>query len=295
MALLELREAHVAPERGVEVHLEPRATLLQPLHVLVDDAGRKPEGRNPPDHHPPEAVRHLVDVHRVAGDAQVVRGHQPRRARAHDADALAPRDRRRRRAVRRPELVHHEALQVPNLHRPVAVDPPARGLARRVAHPPADGAERIGGGNRLERALVVLVPDVGDVRRRVGADGTGDLARRGHVVHVAGVVLVLRRRVRHQDAVDVVDRHQPKLTRSSDVLALNPGSSRGAPGTAMRIRVRIGRMDSRSPPSRGQAPRKDGKNAVDVIPARAGIHGFSDQCSSQTRTPNTDAAMRLMS
>ena len=27
-----------------------------------------------------------------------------------------------------------------------------------------------------------------------------------------------------------------------------------------------------------------------VIPAKAGIHGFSDQCSSQPRTPNTDAA-----
>ena len=31
------------------------------------------------------------------------------------------------------------------------------------------------------------------------------------------------------------------------------------------------------------------KNAVDVIPAKAGIHGFSDQCSSQTPKPNTDA------
>ena len=63
-------EAHVAPERGVEVHLKPGATLHQPVDVLVDDAGREPEGRDPPDHHAPEAVRHLVDVHRVAGDAQ---------------------------------------------------------------------------------------------------------------------------------------------------------------------------------------------------------------------------------
>ena len=31
----------------------------------------------------------------------------------------------------------------------------------------------------------------------------------------------------------------------------------------------------------------DGKSAVDVIPAKAGIHGCSDQCFSQTRTPNT--------
>ena len=212
------------PERGVEVHLEPGATLHQPVDVLVDDAGWEPEGRDPPDHHAPEAVRHLVDVHRVAGDAQIVRGHQPGRARAHDADAQAPRDRRRGRAPGRPELVHHEALQVPDLHRAVAVDTPAGGLAGGVAYPPADGAEGIGGGDRLERALVVLVPDVGDVGRRIGADRTGDLARGGDEVDVAGVVLVLRRRVRHQDAVDVVDRHQPNRTRSSGVFALVPGS-----------------------------------------------------------------------
>ena len=78
MALLEPPKAHVAPERGVEVHLEPGATLHQPVDVLVDDAGREPEGRDPPDHHAPEAVRHLVDVHRVAGDAEIVRGHQQR-------------------------------------------------------------------------------------------------------------------------------------------------------------------------------------------------------------------------
>ena len=29
-----------------------------------------------------------------------------------------------------------------------------------------------------------------------------------------------------------------------------------------------------------------------VIPAKAGIHGFSDQCSSQTRKPNTDEYTR---
>ena len=175
MTLLELREAHVAPERGVEVHLEPGATLHQPLDVLVDDVGREPEGRDPPDHHAPQAVRHLVDVHRVAGDAQVVRGDQPGWARAHDADALLPRDRRRGRAVRRSELVHHEALQVPDLHRAVPVDTPAGGLARGVAYPPADGAEGVGRRDRLERSLVVLAPDVGDVGRRVGADRTGNL------------------------------------------------------------------------------------------------------------------------
>ena len=50
------------------------------------------------------------------------------------------------------------------------------------------------------------------------------------------------------------------------------------------IRVRIGRMDSRL---RGN----NGKGAVDVIPAKAGIHGFSDQRSSKTRKPNTDAGV----
>ena len=127
--------------------------------------------------------------------------------------APAARDRRRGRAPGRPELVHHEALQVPNLHRAVAVDTTAGGLAGSVAYPPADGAEGVVGGDRLEGALVVLVPDVGDAERRIGADRTGDLARRGDEVDVAGVVLVLRRRVGHQDAVDVVDRHQPNCTR----------------------------------------------------------------------------------
>ena len=68
------------------------------------------------------------------------------------------------------------------------------------------------------------------------------------------------------------------------------------------VHVRTGRMDSRL---RGN----DGRSAVDVIPAKAGmkvrtaqsgtpssvipakagIHGFSDQCSSQARTPGTYA------
>ena len=37
----------------------------------------------------------------------------------------------------------------------------------------------------------------------------------------------------------------------------------------------------------------NGMNAVDVIPAQAGIHGCSDQCSSQTRKPNTYASIGL--
>ena len=53
----------------------------------------------------------------------------------------------------------------------------------------------------------------------------------------------------------------------------------------LRIRVRIGRMDSRL---RGN----DGENAIDVIPAKAGIQGFSGQRSSQTRKPSTDADLR---
>ena len=53
-------------------------------------------------------------------------------------------------------------------------------------------------------------------------------------------------------------------------------------GSCGPIRVRIGRMDSRL---RGN----NGERAVDVIPAKAGIHGFSDQRSSKTRKPNTDA------
>ena len=55
--------------------------------------------------------------------------------------------------------------------------------------------------------------------------------------------------------------------------------------TGARVRVRIGRMDSSL---RGN----NGNSAVDVIPAKAGIHGFSDHCSSQARKPNTDAGAR---
>ena len=36
----------------------------------------------------------------------------------------------------------------------------------------------------------------------------------------------------------------------------------------------------------------NGKNAVAVIPAKAGIHGLSDQRSSQARKPNTDTVDR---
>ena len=36
----------------------------------------------------------------------------------------------------------------------------------------------------------------------------------------------------------------------------------------------------------------DGINAVAVIPAKAGIHGFSDKLSLQARSPNTDAQAR---
>ncbi|MDE0455727.1 MAG: hypothetical protein OXI15_00415, partial [Chromatiales bacterium] len=51
----------------------------------------------------------------------------------------------------------------------------------------------------------------------------------------------------------------------------DPGKSVSA-ARESRIRVGMGRMDSRL---RGN----NGKSAVDVIPAKAGIHGFSDQCS----------------
>ena len=74
---------------------------------------------------------------------------------------------------------------------------------------------------------------------------------------------------------------------------------------AHRIRIRTGRMDSRLRGNNGSCRNHglvDGiipaiagmtvKNAVDVIPAKAGIHGSSDQCSSQARTQNTDAAHR---
>ena len=97
----------------------------------------------------------------------------------------------------------------------------------------------------------------------------------------------------------------------------------GGQSAAHGIRVRTGRMDSRLRGNNGRGPSgihradyhshcrgNDGscrnhglvdgvipaiagmtvKNAGDVIPAKAGIHGFSDQYFSQTRTPNMDGA-----
>ena len=88
VALLELIQRHVAPERRLQMNLHPGAAPHHAVEVLIDDAGRQAEGRDAPDHHAAEAVRHLVDMHRVARDREVVRRGQPGRARAHHGDAL---------------------------------------------------------------------------------------------------------------------------------------------------------------------------------------------------------------
>ncbi len=208
MALLQLVERHVAPEPGVRVHGDPGTAREHPVDVLVEDLLGAAEGRDAPRHVAAEHVGQLVHVNRVAGLREILRRRQARRAAADDPDRLRLRDRHRRQAVGRAELVHDEALQVADRERPVGVGTAAGRLAGRVADPAADRGEGVRRGDRLERLLDLPLPDVGDVRGRVRADRAGDLAGRRDEVRVEDVVhrreLVGDRRRRDPlDAVDV--------------------------------------------------------------------------------------------
>ena len=222
---LELGQAHVTPERRARVHGEPLAFRGEAIEVFLDDAGRQPKRRDAPHHHAAGTLGHLVDVHLEAGDTQIVRRHQPGRSGTDDAHALRARDRYRRRVVVVTDRVHHVAFQIAYLHGPVAVGAPARRFARGVAHAPADGAEGVGGRDRLEGLCELPLPDVGEIGRRIGADGAGHLAGGRHEMEIGRVVGVLRRRLPHEYPVDVIDRHaRPTSTRSSGLRARWPGS-----------------------------------------------------------------------
>ena len=129
VALLELVQGQVAPERGVEVNLHPRTAPGHAVDVLLNDSGRQPERRNAPDHHAAEPVGHLVDVHRVARDRELVRRGQPGRPGAHHGDALRMPHRHRRRVVVVAHLIHDEALEIADLDGPVGIGAPAGRLA----------------------------------------------------------------------------------------------------------------------------------------------------------------------
>ena len=186
--LLELFEGYLMSEPGVEVHLDARAVIEDSVHVLLDDPHWKPEGRDAPDHHAAEAVGHLVEVHFVARLGQVLRGGHARRPRTDDAHRLVLRDLDGRQMVILSELIHDEALEIADRQGAVGVGAAAGRLARGIANPAADGTERIGGGDRLEGLFDLVFPDVGDVGRRVRADGAGHLTGRRHEVGVVGVV-----------------------------------------------------------------------------------------------------------
>ena len=128
VTLLQLGQADVATEGGIEMHLETGTALHQTVDVLIDDTGGQSERRDPPNHHAAEPIRHLVDVHRVASGAEIMRGYQSGRAGTDDCHALFPGYRRRLRAVGCPELVHDKALEIANLHRAVAVGAATRRL-----------------------------------------------------------------------------------------------------------------------------------------------------------------------
>ncbi len=207
VALLQLVQRDARAEARSEVDGDARAAREHPVDVLVEHLLRAAEGGDAPRHVAAEHVRELVEVDGVPRLRQVLRRRQPGRAAADDADGLRLRDRHRRQPVRGAELVHHVALEVADRERAVGVGAAAGGLARGVAHAAADGRERVRRRDRLERLLELALPDVGDVARRVRADGTGHLARRGHEVRVVDVVArrELRRHGRRRDALGAVD------------------------------------------------------------------------------------------
>ena len=188
VAALEFGQGDVAPERRIEVYIDPRTALHEPVHVLFDDAHRQAEGGNPPAHHAARAVGHFIDIDLEAGDREIMGGDQPGRAGADDGDALRSGYRNRRRLVGGAQLVHDEALEAADLQGAVGRRAPAGGLAGGVADPPADRGERVGVGDRLEGLGVFAFPDIGDVGRRVGAHRTGDLTGRRDEMEIAGVV-----------------------------------------------------------------------------------------------------------
>ena len=106
----QLRDRHVDadPERELDVDAE--------LDDGLDLAGDEPAGEavlgDAEHHHPAEAVGRLVDGHRMAGQAQLVRRREPRRSAADHADRAE-----RRRWDRTVRLVPHRARRRSSRHR----------------------------------------------------------------------------------------------------------------------------------------------------------------------------------
>ena len=214
--LLQLVECDVTAERAVQVHFDPRAMRQHAVDVLLHRGLRQAKARDTPVHHAAELIGGLVHVHLVTGLGEIVRGGKARGAGADDGDGLVLADRDRRQRVTRPERFEHVALEVADRDRAVAVGAAAGRLAGRVADAAADRAERVGRGDRLERFLELALPDVGDVRRRVGAYRAGDLARRRDEMNVRGIVFEVRRRGDRKLVIGVGNFHcQPALRSSS--------------------------------------------------------------------------------
>ena len=190
------------------MHLDPGAVPEHPVDVFLEHLGGQPERRNAPDHHAAEPVGQLVDVDLIARLGEILGGRQPRRAGPHDADRLFLGHGHRGQVIVLAQSLHHEALEVADRERPVTLGPPAGGLAGRIAHPPADRAERVGRGDRLERLLESLLPDVGEIGGGIRADRAGDLAGRWHVIGIARIVGDVRRQALRRAEAVLVERHR---------------------------------------------------------------------------------------
>jgi hypothetical protein len=169
------------------------AAFQDAVDILVQDARGQAEAGDAPLHHAAGPVELFVDIHVIAGQRQILRGGQPGRAAAHDADALVLARLDRVEMGIGAQFVHHVALQIADRQRAVAVGAAAGRLAGRIADPSADRTERVGRGDRLEGLQLLAFPDQADIGGRVGADRTGDLARCRREMQIVGIVAQIKR------------------------------------------------------------------------------------------------------
>ena len=167
----------VSPTRSVRLDVD--AELDDRLDLAGDERAGQPVLGDAEHHHPAEPIVRLVDRDRMTGEAKVVRGREPGGSAADHADRgqrrgrhlavrLVP-DRVRGEALDA-EALGDEALERADRHGRVDRAPPARALARRGAHAPADRRERVRGPGDEVRVLEAALGDRRDVRAGVGVD-----------------------------------------------------------------------------------------------------------------------------
>ena len=180
---------------------QARAFLLEALNVLLNNASWQAELGDAPGHHPTGAIGHLVDVNGKTRRTQVVGRAQAGRSRAHDSHCLAAANGDWLSNMLCTQLLHNETLEVANLQGPIATLATTGRLTGRIADTATNGAEWVASRDRLEGLRVLFLPDVGDIRRCISANRAGNLARRRHIMPIAGVVFEDRRHCRHPDTL----------------------------------------------------------------------------------------------